>query len=100
MIPFKLTSKAKTDLKNIGIYTQEKRGRQQRLDYLKQFDDIFHKIAQSLSIGIRCDYVLEGYRKFPQGTHVIFYKEGSDSIIEIIRILHKQMDCSSNLANP
>lgn len=100
MIPFKLTNKAKVDLKDIAIYTQEKWNKQQRNIYLKQFDDAFHKLAKTPSMGINCDFIRQGYRKFPQGSHVIFYKDGSTSTIEIIRILHKQMDYSSNLGNP
>jgi len=100
MIPFKLTNKAKADLKDIAIYTQEKWNKQQRNIYLKQFDDAFHKLAKTPSIGISCDFLMHGYKKFPQGSHVIFYKAGSNSKIEIIRVLHKQMDYSSKLDNP
>ncbi|HAS8147395.1 type II toxin-antitoxin system RelE/ParE family toxin, partial [Vibrio vulnificus] len=32
------------------------------------------------------------YRKFPQGSHVIFYRQIGSQNIEIIRILHKSMD--------
>ncbi len=99
MIPFKLTAKAKADLKNIAIYTEEEWGRNQRNIYLKQLDEIFHALAESPDLGAKCDYILPGYKKFPQGSHVIFYKDGSGSHIEIIRILHKRMDVARNLKN-
>jgi toxin ParE1/3/4 len=48
MAIFTLTNKAKADLKSIAIYTQKKWGRQQRAIYLKQFDDSFHLLADTL----------------------------------------------------
>ena len=100
MIPFKLTAKAKADLKNIAIYTEGKWGREQRNIYLKQFDDMFGTLSSAPELGAACDYIKLGYKKFPQGSHVIFYKIGSNAKIEIIRILHKRMDITSKLKNP
>lgn len=95
MTPFKLRAKAKYDLKGIALYTESKWGREQRNLYLKQFDDLFHTLADSPSMGKECDFIKKGYKKFPQGSHIIFYKNGSVSNIEIIRILHKNMDIDS-----
>ncbi|WP_426416178.1 type II toxin-antitoxin system RelE/ParE family toxin [Aestuariirhabdus sp. LZHN29] len=100
MIPFKLSAKAKSDLKNIAKFTQEKWGHDQRNIYVKQFDDSFHMLADSPEIGKSCDFIKDGYLKFPQGSHVIFYKLGHNSKIEIIRILHKSMDVTLNLRTP
>ena len=100
MIPFKLSAKAKSDLKNIAKFTQEKWGRDQRNIYVKQFDDTFHMLADSSEIGKSCDFIKDDYLKFPQGSHVIFYKLGNSSKIEIIRILHKSMDVTLNLRTP
>ncbi len=100
MIPFKLTAKAKADLKNIGEYTETKWGRQQRNIYLKQLDDMFHTLSKAPELGANCDFIKPSYRKFPQGSHVIFYKIASTSKIEIIRVLHKRMDVSLGLRNP
>ncbi|EMS7707478.1 type II toxin-antitoxin system RelE/ParE family toxin, partial [Vibrio cholerae] len=43
-------------------------------------------------IGKSCDEIREGYRKFPQGSHVIFYQQIGSQQIRVIRILHKSMD--------
>jgi len=90
--PFALTHKAKADLRAIAIFTEEQWGVKQRNLYIKQFDDTFHLLAASPALGKSCDDIMPGYRKFPQGSHVIFYKDGSDSVINIVRILHKSMD--------
>jgi len=100
MKPFQLTNKAKSDLKQISIFTERRWGRDQRNHYLKQFDDAFHLLADAPSAGMECRYIKKGYRKFPQGSHVIFYKAGSECKIEIIRILHKHMDISLEFTPP
>lgn len=97
---FTLTNKAKADLKSVATYTQRKWGKSQRGVYLKQFDDAFHLLADSPDEGTKCDFIKSGYRKFPNSSHVIFYRTVNDSQIEIIRILHKRMDVDINLKNP
>ena len=92
MRPFKLTVLAKADLKDIALFTQRKWGRDQRNIYLKQFDDSFWMLAANPDIGKHCDEIKGGYRKFPQGSHVIFYKQIGSQEIQIVRVLHKSMD--------
>jgi len=92
---FDLTNKAKNDLVKIAVYTEEHWGKAQRNYYIKQFDNLFYLIANNPSAGKACDYIKEGYRKFPQGSHIIFYKKGTTCKIEIIRILHKSMDITT-----
>lgn len=87
----KFTSLAKKDLKNIATYTQERWGKEQRNSYLKQIDKTFKLLVGKPSVGKKCDEIIEGYRKFPHGSHVIYYKEKSNHIL-IVRILHKSMD--------
>ncbi|WP_233420329.1 type II toxin-antitoxin system RelE/ParE family toxin [Vreelandella aquamarina] len=38
-----------------------------------------------------------GYKKFSQGSHVIFYRAGTESRIVVIRILHNSMDVEQHL---
>jgi toxin ParE1/3/4 len=97
MRPFTLTQRAKADLRAIAIYTEEKWGIEQRNLYIKQFDDAFHLLAASPALGKTCDDILPGYRKFPQGSHLVFYRDGTSSAIQIIRILHRSMDTEPQL---
>ena len=97
MKPFALTNQAKADLRAIAFFTEQSWGKEQRNLYVKQFDDAFHLLATSPLAGKDCSYLRAGYRKFPQGSHIIFYKMGTTSVIEIIRILHKSMDVDSKL---
>lgn len=97
MKSFALTQKAKADLYAIAVYTERNWGRQQRNLYIKQIDEAFHFLADAPLAGKTCDYIKEGYRKFPQGSHIIFYKAGKNTHIEIIRIIHKSMDVDAQL---
>ncbi len=95
---FKLTNKAKIDLIKIAKYTETQWGTEQRNLYLKQLDDAFHLIADKPLVGKECDFIKIHYRKFPQGSHIIYYKENNTKDIEIIRILHKNVDVSSKFS--
>ena len=95
MKAFELTTEAKEDLRKIARFTEKRWGRDQRFLYIKQFDDVFHLLAKTPSVGKQCHYIKEGYRKSPQSSHIIFYRESDKSKIIIIRILHKSMDVES-----
>ena len=97
MATFTLREAAKRDLKRIAVYTAQRWGAEQRNRYLTQIDAAFHQLAHNPETGTRCDYIREGYRKFPVSSHVIFYKVDNDGAVEIIRILHKRMDVTRTL---
>lgn len=94
---FTLTNKAKADLKSIAVYTQRKWGKEQRRVYLKQFDVAFQLLAETPQAGKNCDFIKLGYRKYPNVSHIIFYRCVGESCIEVVRILHKRMDVDMHL---
>ncbi|MBU2509783.1 type II toxin-antitoxin system RelE/ParE family toxin [bacterium] len=96
MPTYKLSRKAFLDLVEIGRYTESKWGIKQRNIPLKQIDDCFTKLAENPNLGVKCDYIKKGYRKFPQGSHIVYYRSNSDDSIDIIRILHNSMDFESH----
>jgi toxin ParE1/3/4 len=53
-------------------------GRDKRNHYLNQFDDAFYLLADVPSAGMEFSYIKKGHRIFLQGSHVIFYKAGSE----------------------
>ena len=97
MNKFVLSSKAKTDLMKIAKYTQISWGLAQRNNYLKVLDNTFHLLTGDPELGINCDYIRDGYSKYPQASYNIYYKEYKNSQIFIVRILHKSMDINSAL---
>lgn len=91
MANFHLTELAKQDLRLIGRYTQTTWGREQRNIYLTKIDASFHLLVIQPQLGQSCDELRLGYRKYPVGRHLIFYRQSSTGL-EIIRILHNRMD--------
>lgn len=89
---FALSHRAKSDLINIGKYTLKTCGLAQRNRYLKQLDDAFELLGKTPTLGTTCDEVFPDYRKFLQGSHLIFYKLHTVHGIFIVRILHQRMD--------
>lgn len=97
MNKFLLSSKAKNDLIKIAKYTQLTWGMPQRNDYLKVLDSTFQLLAAEPELGLHCAYIREGYCKYPQASHLIYYKEYKNNQILIVRILHKSMDVNTAL---
>ncbi len=100
MPSFTITNMAKADLKEIGRYTQEHWGRDQRDQYLTMLDAYFHQLAANPFNGKDCSEIREGYRKLNAGSHVIFYRQTLTDTIEIVRVLHRRMDIETRLAVP
>ena len=94
---FFLTSKAKSDLKSIAAYTQRRWGKNQRKIYAKHFDETFHMLAETPNAGTTGDFIKKGYRKFPCSSHIIFYRCLDESMIEVVRIVHRRMDAHEQL---
>ena len=94
MVNFQLTELAKQDLRSIGRYTQTTWGREQRNTYLAKIDAAFQLLAMEPQLGKSCDDLRAGYRKYPVGKHLIFYRQSANSL-EIIRILHERMDITA-----
>jgi toxin ParE1/3/4 len=97
MSAFRLTAKAKADLRDIGRYTQRTWGRDQRNRYFSRLDEAFHLLAREPDRGRSCDDIRQGYRKYHVGRHMIFYRQSGADGIEIIRILHERMDIEARL---
>ena len=98
MPSFTLTNTAKADLKEIGHYTQENLGREQRILYLNMLDACFHRLATNPLLGKDCGEIRDGYRKFNAGSHLIFYRQKSIETVEVVRVLHCRMDTEMQLS--
>ncbi len=100
MPDFILTNAAKADLKEIGQYTQEVWGREQRVVYLTMLDGCFRRLAVNPLLGKDCSDIRAGYRKFSAGSHMIFYRQTSLDLIEIVRVLHCRMEMEMRFSMP
>jgi toxin ParE1/3/4 len=92
---FRITPRAKEDLKSIGRYTLRTWGKKQRNRYLRDMDRRFQWLAKQPQIGKQRPDIKNGYCCYLQGSHLIFYIIHQDSI----GIPHKSMDIV-NYFNP
>jgi toxin ParE1/3/4 len=86
-----LSKEAREDLIEIGRYTQEKWGKEQRLKYLEQFHSTLKKLAEGKSKGRQRNELVGAPLSYGEGSPIIFYQE-TEKGIEVLRILHKRMD--------
>jgi toxin ParE1/3/4 len=49
------------------------------------------------TIGRACNDVRPGYRKDAVGSHTLYYRIGSDDVIDVVRVLHQRMDADRHL---
>ena len=88
---YRLSASAQADLLEIGRFTQQRWGREQRLRYLGQLEIALDRLARHPEMGAPCDSIHAGYRAYSVGRHRVFYRLGPDSTVEVIRILHQAM---------
>ena len=85
-----LSGKAKADVKEIGRYTQQRWGVEQRNRYLGELDACFQKIGANPTLGNSAEAIRAGYRRIREGSHVVFFRKAGNEV-EIVRVLHERM---------
>ena len=90
-----LKPRAKSDLDEIWDYTADKWGLGQAETYTRRLWADIIAVAARPTLGRECPEVRQGYRKYPSGSHVLFYHSAAGGI-EVVRILHKRMDYESH----
>ena len=90
MAGFFLSGKAKADVKEIGRYTQQRWGVEQRNRYLGELDACFQKIGANPTLGNSAEAIRAGYRRIRKGSHVVLFRKAENEV-EIVRVLHERM---------
>jgi len=88
---FVLKPRAQADLEEIWDYTVDRWGIDQAETYTRQLSKHVQAVADNPALGHECKEVRAGYRQYPSGFHVLFYRL-TDGGIEVVRILHEPMD--------
>src|ERR1700761_470293 len=91
MSDFVLTPRAQADVEDIWDYTVDRWGVDQAETYTRQLWKDIEAVAKRPSLGRACPEVRQGYRQYPSGSHVLFYRPAADGI-DVVRILHERMD--------
>ena len=95
---FKISNEAGNDLENIWLYTFETWSVEQADRYLNLIIDEIEHLSKNPTSGKDVSYIRKDYFRSKVNTHFIFYKSNDEKKeIEIIRILHEQMDIDSHL---
>lgn len=95
---FKISIEAQNDLENIWLYTFETWSLEQADRYLELIFDEIDYLAKNPTEGKDYSHVIKGYFRSKVKSHFIFYKINlKDKFVEIIRILHQQMDIENRL---
>jgi toxin ParE1/3/4 len=90
MAGFFLSGKAKADVKEIGRYTKQRWGVEQRNRYLGELDASFQKIGANPTLGNSAEAIRAGYRRIRASGHVVFFRKAGNEV-EIVRVLHERM---------
>ncbi|MEX1187880.1 MAG: type II toxin-antitoxin system RelE/ParE family toxin [Bacteroidia bacterium] len=95
---YKISLEASNDLEIIWIYTFNNWSVEQADRYLNLIFDEIEYLCQNPEAGIDISFIREGYFQSRIKSHFVYYKinEKKDEI-EIIRILHQQMDLENRL---
>jgi toxin ParE1/3/4 len=88
---FRVSNAAKSDIKKIGHYTQERWGKEQRRIYLKDMQKKFIQLSDNPHMVALNKSFNPPVRLCPFGKNLIVYLIDNEEIY-IVRILHGSMD--------
>lgn len=95
---YRISNEAQNDLEDIWLYTFETWSKEQADRYFNLILDEIEFLADNPNTGIDYNYVRKGYYCSKAKSHFIFYKiNQKERLVEIIRILHQQMDIENRL---
>jgi toxin ParE1/3/4 len=97
MAEFLLRPKAVADLDSIWDYTVDTWSEEQAERYIWMLHSGFESIAREPARGRPCDEIRDGYRKHRVGHHVIFYQALETGGVDVVRVLHENMDFERHL---
>ncbi len=94
---YRISEKAINDLGKIWHYTLNEWSLEQADRYHNLIINEIEFIAENFKLSRKMDYVRRGYRMTKVKSHLIFYKKAEGDIIEVVRILHQNMDIENRL---
>jgi toxin ParE1/3/4 len=85
---------AAQDLEEIYNYTALEWSESQADKYYFELIEGIAFLANNPFSGKTADYIREGYRIFHIQSHFIYYLISADNIVQVVRILHQNMDAA------
>ncbi len=93
---FILSPRAQSDLGEIWDYTVKQWGVEQAEFYIRQIETAIKAVSTEPGLGRPCEDIRPSYKKYPTGSHILFYHVAGSGI-EVIRVLHRHMDFDRHL---
>lgn len=87
---------SKTDIQQLWQSSSQQWGEAQTQVYIDQLEQAILTLQENPQIGIVCDEIREGYRKYHINRHMIFYRLTPKKIF-IVHVLHDRMDFTQHL---
>lgn len=97
MSRYVLSPAACADLEQIWDYSSERWDDDQAEECLREIQPAIQRVVSNPTIGRPCNDVRPGYRKHAVGSHTLYYRIGSDEVIDVVRVLHQRMDADRHL---
>ena len=97
MAGYRFTNKAVEDLTEIWNYTLKKWSENQADIYYSMIINFCKELVTNPNLGKDYSMVSKFVSGVRAGRHIIFYRELENGDIEILRILHEQMDLKNKL---
>ena len=95
---FFIRVQAGNDLESIWDYTVDTWSLRQADKYYNDLVEAFEFLCENPTAGKSAEHLRKGYRYFKVNSHLIYYVI-SDTELDIIRILHAQMDIPNRLVD-
>jgi toxin ParE1/3/4 len=96
----RLTREAADDLTNISMYSWQTCGEEQATIYEAAIARTLASLRQYPQLGRTRDNMFPGCRSVQVQQHVIYYHQSGETEIEVVRILHRGQDASSEVREP
>ena len=90
------SSRARADLLEIWLYSHDTWSADQADLYLDRLAEGINRLSDNPLLGSDASGIRPGYRKLTVERHLVFYTV-TEERIEIVRVLHAQMDAASQL---
>lgn len=97
MARYRFTNKAVDDLTQIWDYTRNKWSENRADIYYHMLLGNCKEVASNPDLGKSYFGIMDCLLGFKAGRHIIFYRKIEESEIEIVRILHEQMDLKNRV---
>ena len=93
MADLQFTPEAEADLDNIWLYIAKESQSIERAELiLDRFSMVFSGLARNPYMGRKRDDIRPGYRSFPMGGYIVFYRLIGTEEILVLRVVHGRRD--------